>query len=169
MVAMWNMSCVGNSVEPTPHGLKKCQHCHVILLHQKIDRTRMYDHEDGKKVFFFRKNTNWTRQSLLVVFLLFFYFALHKNLAVTHAPIPSNWSNLIFLSQSLRPTSDPGVSLQDGCWSSIMLFSVLQTFTCCDLPWTKRNSADLTSSFGWCHRSPQESWPCWGPCCYGHN
>ena len=122
-----------------------------------------------KKVVFLRKNTNWTRQSLLVVFLLFFYFALHKNLAVTHAPIPSNWSNLIFLSQSLRPTSDPGVSLQDGCWSSIMLFSVLQTFTCCDLPWTKRNSADLTSSFGWCHRSPQESWPCWGPCCYGHN
>ena len=49
-----------------PPRFKNCQHCHVIRLHQKIERTCMYDHEKREGVFEEYK-TNWTRQSLLVV------------------------------------------------------------------------------------------------------
>ena len=41
---------VGNGVEPTPPQFKNCQHCHVIRLHQKIERTCMYDHEKREDV-----------------------------------------------------------------------------------------------------------------------
>ena len=72
---------VGNGVEPTPHSLKKCQHCHVILLHQKIERTRMYDHEDEKVVFEEEYKLNKTIPACGVSFILL--LRLHKNLAVT--------------------------------------------------------------------------------------
>ena len=78
------MDSVGNGVEPTPHSLKKCQHCHVILLHQKIERTRMYDHEGEKGGFFEEEyKLNKTIPACGVSFILL--LRLHKNLAVTLA------------------------------------------------------------------------------------
>ena len=62
---IWRYVYVGNGIEPTPHSLK-------------IERTCAYDHE-------ILKNTKQTEQdNPCLWFLFYFYFAFHKNLAVTY-------------------------------------------------------------------------------------
>ena len=94
-----NNNNVGNGVEPTPHSLKKCQHCHVILLHQKIERTRMYDHEDEKVVFEEEYKLNKTIPACGVSFILL--LRLHKNLAVTITMKDKIWRPIVGVTNGL--------------------------------------------------------------------
>ena len=56
-----------------PPQFKHCQHCHVIWLHQKIERTCMYDHEKSEGVFLEEYKTEQDNLCLLFpLFLLWF-------------------------------------------------------------------------------------------------
>ena len=72
-----------------PLQFKNCQHCHVIQLHQKIERTCMYDLDKREGVVFFWRIQNKLNKTIPACGFLFFFTSLSTRTWPLHKLIPS--------------------------------------------------------------------------------